>query len=78
MVLVNYIYYSKILEVLPDNIVKVLDTIDKFTDRNVMLEKAQIDKNQWWFSLTQENETIGLNRADIVLAIQRNEKSFFE
>ena len=43
-----------------------------------MLEKAQIDKNQWWFSLTQENETIGLNRADIVLAIQRNEKSFFE
>lgn len=78
MVLVNYIYYSKILEILPNNMVKVLDTIDKFTDRNIMLENAQIDKNQWWFSLTQENESIGLNRADIVLAIQKNEKAFFK
>ncbi|WP_148570533.1 glycosyltransferase [Aliarcobacter cryaerophilus] len=78
MVLVNYIYYSKILEILPNNIIKVLDTIDKFTDRNIMLENAKVDRSHWWFSIKKEDEALGLNRADLVLAIQKDEKEFFE
>ena len=78
MVLVNFIWYSKLLEILPNNIIKILDTMDKFTDRNIMLENAKVDKIYWNFSIKKEDEALGLNRADLVLAIQKDEKEFFE
>lgn len=78
MVLVNYVFYSKILEVLPNNIFKVLDTHDKFTDRNLMLKNSEVEPKFWWFSFTQEDEAKALNRANLAIAIQDNEKFFFE
>ena len=69
VILMNYIFQSKALEMLPEDTVKIIDTHDKFTDKY---------KISTWYSYNAENEGIGISRADIVLAIQDNEKSYFE
>lgn len=78
IILVNYIFQSKLLEKVPDNILKIIDTHDKFTDRHLLLQQNGVDKSGWWFYTTKEEETKALNRADKVLAIQENEASFFQ
>ncbi len=69
IILLNYIFQSKILELLPNSTVKIIDTIDKFTD------KYKVAK---WYSYSAENEAKGISRADIVLSIQDNEKRYFK
>lgn len=69
IILLHYIFQSKILDYLPDSTVKIIDTIDKFTD------KYKISN---WYSYNAENESKGISRADIVISIQDNEKKYFE
>lgn len=69
LVLFNYIFQSKALELLPNDVVKIIDTHDKFTDKY---------KISTWYSYNAKNESIGISRADIILAIQNNEKQYFE
>ena len=69
IVICNYIFYSKILEYLPKKIYKIIDTHDVFTDKY---------KIEDWFSFSKNEEAKGLNRADLVIAIQDNEKKYFE
>lgn len=76
-IILNYIFQSKILEYLPDNILKIIDTHDKFTDRHILLQENGIDSNSWWYYYTKEEEAKGLNRADIIFAIQKREADFF-
>lgn len=73
--LVNYIFQSKLLEFVPNNIVKIIDTIDRFSDRHLMQKKQGLKPD--YFYTTQEEEAKALNRADIILAIQKNEAEFF-
>lgn len=65
----NYIFQSKILDYIPENILKIIDTHDKFKDKYKIAN---------WYSYDEKNEAAGISRADIVWAIQENEKKYFE
>ncbi|MCT7550941.1 glycosyltransferase [Aliarcobacter butzleri] len=69
IVLCSYVFHSKVLDYLPKNIYKVIDTIDIFTDKY---------KTEDWYSFSAEDEAKGLDRADLVIAIQDQEKKYFE
>lgn len=74
-VVVNYIMQSKLLEYVPDHILKIIDTHDKFADRHLLFQGT--DMPYTWYSVSKEDETKALRRADIVLAIQEEEAAYF-
>lgn len=76
VVIVNYTWLSKALELVPQNTFKVLDTHDKFSGRRQVLEKNGIAKE--FFHTTEKEEVIGLSRADLVWAIKDEERVAFE
>lgn len=67
-VLVNYVWISGVLDALPDDLVKIIDTHDVFGDRHKTFESVGL-KPEWYYT-TLAQETLALNRADIVIAIQ--------
>lgn len=69
--LVNYAWYSKLFEALPREIVRIVDAHDVFGGRADYF--AQIGLDPEWFHTSIDEETIGLDRADYVLAIQEEE-----
>ncbi len=75
IVLMNYIFQSKLLEFIPNNIVKIIDTHDRFSDRHIMLQKNGIEPD--FFYTVKSEEAKAFDRADIVLAIQDKEADFF-
>ena len=77
MIWMNYIWQSKLLELIPKDILKVIDTHDKFTDRFQLLGDNG-DKTYSWFSCSKEDEGKYLNRSDIVISIQEEEESYFK
>ena len=74
-VLVEYVFMSKAFEAFSSPTLKVLDTHDRFALRH----RAYLAAGQrpQWFSITPEDECLGLRRADVVLAIQDNEAAAF-
>lgn len=72
----NYVWFSKVLDVLPDSTQKVIDTHDVFGDRHIVAKEAGLEPV--WFYTTKELEAYALDRADLVLAIQDEEKAYFE
>lgn len=75
-VFVEYVFLSKVLKGLPENTFKVIDTHDVFANRHSSLIKNNIKPN--FFTTPIKEEVKGLNRADLVLAIQKEEKKYFE
>jgi polysaccharide biosynthesis protein PslH len=75
VVLVEYVFLSKVFELFGENVLKILDTHDVFADRHLMYVNR--GKIPHFFYTTREQELIGLNRADVVLAIQKNEFDYF-
>ncbi len=75
-VIVHYVYLSKALEGLPNNIHKVLDTHDRFTNRYEVA--AQAGKVNDWFSTSGKEERKGLKRADTLLAISEEDCRFYQ
>ncbi len=75
-VLVNYLMQSKLLEYVPKHVLKIIDTHDIFTDRYKLYEDAGIF-SYGWYSVSKEDEAKGLSRADVVLAIQKQEADYF-
>lgn len=75
--LVNYVFYSGVFAQLHENVTKIIDTHDRFTDRHLKLKAAGVAPDLWWFSFPQHEEALGLSRADVVLAIQEEEARFF-
>lgn len=73
---VNYTWLSKAFEYCPKKTLKVLDTHDKFSGRRVELNKLHI--NPEFFHTTDNEEKIGLDRADLVLAIKKQEQHYFK
>ncbi|RXJ85292.1 FkbM family methyltransferase [Arcobacter sp. CECT 8985] len=65
----NYIFQSKVLEFVPNSILKIIDTHDKFKDKYKLAK---------WYSYSEEEESKGVSRADVILAIQDEEKKYFE
>ncbi|WP_170984967.1 glycosyltransferase [Roseomonas sp. AR75] len=75
MVLVNYVFMSAALLPFPPEVVKVLDTHDVFADRAAKL--AALGLPNRFFATTQQEENRGLDRADLVLAIQSEDATDF-
>ena len=75
VVIVEYVFLSKVLRAFSQNTLKIIDTHDIFTNRyKIYLEKNQTPE---WISLFKEEEAKGLNRADVCIAIQDEEKLKF-
>jgi len=68
VVIVAYVFFSKALEVFPPGVLRILDTVEKFTGRSRVGEH--------YLSWPQERR--GLRRADRVLAIQQREAEHFQ
>lgn len=75
IVIVEYVFFSKALTYFPPGVFKIIDTHDVFTDRHKMFLKNNIRPK--WYSTTRREEKKGLERADLVIAIQDSERSFF-
>ncbi len=72
----NYITHSKFLEYLPNNIFKIIDTHDVFSDRyKLFSDKKGVKYN--WYSFSKKDEAKALDRADLVIAITEEEKKYF-
>jgi glycosyltransferase involved in cell wall biosynthesis len=72
----NYVWFSKVLDVLPASTKKIIDTHDVFGDRHIVAKNAGLEPV--WFYTTKELEAVALARADLVFAIQDEEKNYFE
>lgn len=72
----NYVWFSKVLDVVPQSVQKIIDTHDVFGDRHLIAKEAGLEPV--WFYTTKELEAYGLSRADLVFAIQDEEKDYFE
>lgn len=75
IVIVEYIFLSKALLNFDETVLKIIDTHDVMTNRHKIFLKE--GKEPSWFSTTSKEEKKGLDRADIIIAIQENEKKFF-
>ena len=75
VVFVEYVFLSRALEAFPDEVIKVIDTHDRFADRHLHYLRAGKQPN--WFATTAAGECEGLARADVVVAIQDNEAQQF-
>ena len=75
VVIAEYVFMSKALENFDNNVLKIIDTHDTFTDRSSKYEDLGITDN--FFSTSAAEEAKGLNRADKIIAIQNHENRFF-
>jgi len=72
---VQYFFYSKFLELLPKKILKIIDTIDRFSFRNRMYQKdGRIP--DFYYTIPKE-ERKALSRADVAISIQNQEEEWF-
>jgi glycosyltransferase involved in cell wall biosynthesis len=76
MVLVEYVFLSRALEFFPAGTLKLLDTHDVFGGRAEKLAALGLENR--FFATTPAEEASGLDRADLVLAIQDAERRDFE
>jgi len=76
LVLVEYVFLSRALELFPPGTLRVLDTHDVFADRHHRLTALGLPVG--FFHTTPEEEARGLDRADLVLAIQDDERQLLE
>ena len=76
VVVVNYVWCSWVLTAFDGAAtLRVLDTHDAFGDRHQITRAAGLPAH--WFYTTRAEEAVGLDRADIVLAIQPEEGRLF-
>jgi glycosyltransferase involved in cell wall biosynthesis len=71
LLLVEYVFLSRAFEFFPRHIPRVLDTHDIFAGRAARLEALGLENR--FFATTEAEENRGLDRADLVLAIQAEE-----
>lgn len=71
LVLVEYVFLSRAFEFFPRHVPRVLDTHDIFAGRASRLAALGLENR--FFATTEAEETRGLDRADLVLAIQAEE-----
>jgi polysaccharide biosynthesis protein PslH len=75
-VIAEYVFMSKVLTNFDGNVLKVIDTHDVFTNRNIQFEENGIIEN--FFNTTRIEEAKGLRRADKIISIQDEERAFFK
>lgn len=77
IVIINYVFLTKLFEKFTAPTFKVLLTHDVFAFRNKKIKAAGLTSNCFYFSTDYENEKMGLSRSDVVFSIQSEEKNFF-
>lgn len=75
VVFCNYVFFSKTLTHFPKSVCRILDTHDKFGGRRQLL--VQNNSRVEFFYTSEGQEGIGLNRADLVIAIKEQEEEYF-
>ncbi len=73
--LMLYLWFSAALDVVPPNVLRVLDAQDVFTDRAERMARAGVAQD--WFSVPRREEARALDRFDLVLAIQEEEAQHY-
>ena len=76
MVVCNYIFYSKVLELFNGSVTKVIDTHDIMSNRNYLLDRKLGYRD--FFYVSPESEKKALDRAHLVLSIKEDESSWFK
>jgi glycosyltransferase involved in cell wall biosynthesis len=76
IVLVEYVFVSKILDAFGSDVLKILDTHDVFGGRDQLYYKNNMAP--LWFYTSEEEEKKGVDRAGIILAIQPQEAEYFK
>jgi glycosyltransferase involved in cell wall biosynthesis len=76
VVILSYVFYSRLLEAVPEGVRKLIDTHDVFSDR-FSLYRAHGQANEF-FSTSRAEEAKALDRADVVLAIQARDAEHFQ
>jgi glycosyltransferase involved in cell wall biosynthesis len=74
-ILMNYVFLSRALDSAPPSTLKLIDTHDRFADRQRQYRPFRAEPN--FFYTDRAGEAAGLARADIVLAIQSQEAAYF-
>jgi glycosyltransferase involved in cell wall biosynthesis len=74
--LVSYTFLSKAFDYAPKNTFKILDTHDLFSGRREIFEKNGVPAE--FFYTNQQQESIGFNRADLIIAIKQSEQQTIE
>jgi glycosyltransferase involved in cell wall biosynthesis len=74
-VVVEYVFLSLLLEAFPPSVLKIIDTHDRFANRHRIYLKSGLPPQ--FYSTTPRRESAGLDRADVVLAIQDEEREHF-
>jgi len=72
----EYVFLSKSLDLLPGSVFKILNCHDRMSDRADLLVRQGIPPD--FFYTTPDQEKIALDRADLILAIQEDERVFFQ
>ncbi|WP_176086423.1 glycosyltransferase [Martelella sp. HB161492] len=75
VVICSYIFQSKLLEFVPEHVLKIIDTHDKTGDRYDMLRKNK--QKLEFFCRSPEEEGRYLRRADYVVARRREDAEYF-
>jgi hypothetical protein len=75
IVLVNYVFLSRCLAAVPPGTLTLIDTHDRFADRQAQYRPFRAEPN--FFYTDAAGEAAGLDRADLVLAIQAEEAAYF-
>lgn len=75
VVLAEYIFLSQALTAFGEDVLKLLDTHDVFTDRHTMYLRHNLAP--FWYSTSAAEEARGLERADVVLATSDQDAEFF-
>jgi len=76
VVLCEYVFFSKALTCFDSDVLKIIDTHDIVGNRHKLFLKA--GNRPVWFSTTPRQEARGLDRANAIIAIQEDERAYFE
>ena len=75
-VICEYVFFSKALTLFDGRVLKILNCHDRMSNRADLLQRNGLPPD--FFYTTPQQEKIALDRADLILAIQGNEKCFFQ
>jgi hypothetical protein len=73
---IEYAFFSYLFECFDEPVFKILDTHDILAGRERLFLRQRREPE--WFYTTETQEAIALNRADCIVAIQEQERSYFK
>jgi glycosyltransferase involved in cell wall biosynthesis len=74
VLLAEYIWMSRLLPLLDSRALKIIDTIDVFSTRAEKVDRYGVED----LTISPDDERIRLERADVIVAIQENERAVLE